>query len=219
MWTIGQMLGPLVLQLAVCLMWCRVHELSVTLWLHETRQCLDETLFCTVVWQQTGVYRLLVGKPEGKAAPETCRHRCYDIKMNIKEIGLKGMEWISLAQDRDKWQAVVCTVMNSWFPWNVGDLLTSWGTSSFPRSAVLWGVSCLFSCGRPFLSGLNIMGDWPSGGHMPVTMEASLCGLSSWQSSNWAGFFFFQVLFRLFPVITPPILILIHQFINDTIYL
>jgi len=62
------------------------------------------------------VYRLLVGKPEGKAAPETCRHRCYDIKMNIKEIGLKGMEWISLAQDRDKWQAVVCTVMNSWFP-------------------------------------------------------------------------------------------------------
>jgi hypothetical protein len=36
--------------------------------------------------------------------------------MNIKEIGLKGMEWINLAQGRDKWQAVVCTVMNSYFP-------------------------------------------------------------------------------------------------------
>jgi GTP cyclohydrolase FolE2 len=39
-----------------------------------------------------------------------------NIKMNLKEVGMKGMDWISLAQDRDKWQAVVYTVRNTWFP-------------------------------------------------------------------------------------------------------
>jgi len=38
----------------------------------------------------------------GKEAPARCRHRWNDIKMNLKEIGLKGMEWINLAQDWDK---------------------------------------------------------------------------------------------------------------------
>jgi hypothetical protein len=47
-----------------------------------------------------------VGRAEGRD----------NIKMNLKEIGLKGMEWINLAQERDKWQAVVYTVMNTWFP-------------------------------------------------------------------------------------------------------
>jgi hypothetical protein len=62
---------------------------------------------------------------------------------------LRGMEWIHLAQNRDKWQAVVCTVMNPWFPWNVENLLTSWGTSSFSRSTVLCGVGYLV-VGGPF---------------------------------------------------------------------
>lgn len=43
-----------------------------------------------------------MGKPEGKEAPARCRHRWYDIKMYLKEIGLKGMKWINLVQDRDK---------------------------------------------------------------------------------------------------------------------
>ena len=43
-----------------------------------------------------------MGKPEGKETPARCRHRWDDIKMNLKEIALKGMEWINLAQDRDK---------------------------------------------------------------------------------------------------------------------
>jgi hypothetical protein len=56
-----------------------------------------------------------VGKPEGKEAPARCMHRWDNFKINLKEIGLKGMDRITLAQDRDKWQAVVRTVMNPWF--------------------------------------------------------------------------------------------------------
>jgi hypothetical protein len=62
------------------------------------------------------VYSFLVENPEGMEAPARCRHRWDDIKINLKEIGLKGMEWINVTQDRDKWQAVVCAVMNPWFP-------------------------------------------------------------------------------------------------------
>jgi hypothetical protein len=58
-------------------------------------------------------YRMLVGKPEGKRPLETPRCRWVDnIKMDIKEIGLAGVDWSELAQDRDKWRALVNTVMN-----------------------------------------------------------------------------------------------------------
>ena len=68
------------------------------------------------MWQQRSTCGFLVGKPEGKEALSRCRHRWDNIKMNVKETGWKGMDWINLAQDRDKWQAVGCTVMNPWFP-------------------------------------------------------------------------------------------------------
>jgi hypothetical protein len=59
------------------------------------------------------VYRVLVGKPEGKRPLEGPRRRWeYGIKMDLREIGWGGMEWIHLAQDRDRWRAVVNTVMN-----------------------------------------------------------------------------------------------------------
>jgi hypothetical protein len=59
------------------------------------------------------VYRIMVGKPEGKRTLGKPRHRWVDnIKMNLTEIGCGGMNWINLAQDRDKWTAVVNTVMN-----------------------------------------------------------------------------------------------------------
>jgi hypothetical protein len=61
------------------------------------------------------VYRVLVGKPEGKKPLERPRRRWEDgIKMDLKEIGLWGVEWIHLAQDRDRWRAVVNAVMNVW---------------------------------------------------------------------------------------------------------
>jgi hypothetical protein len=61
------------------------------------------------------VYRVLVGKPEGKRPLERPRRIWEDgIKMDLREIGLGGwgMEWIHLAEDRDRWQAVVNAVMN-----------------------------------------------------------------------------------------------------------
>jgi hypothetical protein len=60
------------------------------------------------------VYRVLVGKPEGKRPLERRRHRWEDgIKMDLWEIGWGGgVEWIHLAQDRDRWRAVVNAVMN-----------------------------------------------------------------------------------------------------------
>jgi hypothetical protein len=63
----------------------------------------------------TNVYRVLVGKPEGKRPLERPRCRWEDgIKMDIEEIGWGGVEWIHLAQDRDHWRAPVNAVMNRW---------------------------------------------------------------------------------------------------------
>jgi hypothetical protein len=58
-------------------------------------------------------YRILVGKPEGKIP--LGRPRCGwedNIRMDLREIGWGGMDWIELAQDRDQWRALVNTVMN-----------------------------------------------------------------------------------------------------------
>jgi len=60
-----------------------------------------------------GVYRVLVGKPEGKRPLGRPRRRWEDnIKMDLKEVGCGGMDWIELDQDRDRWRAVVNAVMN-----------------------------------------------------------------------------------------------------------
>jgi hypothetical protein len=59
------------------------------------------------------VYRVLMGKPEGKRPLERQRRRWVDgIKMDLREIGWGGVELIHLAQDRDRWRAVVNAVMN-----------------------------------------------------------------------------------------------------------
>jgi hypothetical protein len=63
------------------------------------------------------VYRILVGKPEGKGPLGRPRRRAVDnIKMNLREIGWDGMDWSNLAQDRDQWRAIVNTVMNRQVP-------------------------------------------------------------------------------------------------------
>jgi hypothetical protein len=59
------------------------------------------------------LYRVLVGKPEGRRPLERPRHRWGDgIKMHLRGIGQGAIEWIHLAQDRDHWWAVVNAVMN-----------------------------------------------------------------------------------------------------------
>jgi len=59
-----------------------------------------------------GVHRVLVGKPEGKRPLGRPRHRWEDnITMDLREVG-GGGDWMELAQDRDRWRALVNTVMN-----------------------------------------------------------------------------------------------------------
>jgi hypothetical protein len=54
----------------------------------------------------------LVGKPEGKRPLGRPRHGWEDIRLDLREIGWEGVDWMHLAQDRDQWQAVVNMVMN-----------------------------------------------------------------------------------------------------------
>jgi hypothetical protein len=69
---------------------------------------------CSAYREGRGVYRVLVGKPEGKRPMGRPRLRWEDIKMDLKGCG--GMDWIELAQDRDRWRALVNAVMNLWVP-------------------------------------------------------------------------------------------------------
>jgi hypothetical protein len=60
-----------------------------------------------------GVYRVLVGRPKGKKPLGIRRRRWKDnIKMDLREIGIDGTNWIRLAQDRFQWRAFVNTVMD-----------------------------------------------------------------------------------------------------------
>ena len=67
--------------------------------------------------ERKGVYSFVVGKPDGKRPLGRPRLRWEDnIKMDFKEVGCGGMNWIKLAQDRDRWRALVNVVMNLWVP-------------------------------------------------------------------------------------------------------
>jgi hypothetical protein len=63
--------------------------------------------------ERTGIYRVLLDKPEEKRPLGRPSHRWEDnIKMDLNEVGFGGMNWIELAEDRDRWLALVNSVMN-----------------------------------------------------------------------------------------------------------
>jgi len=89
-----------------------------------------------------GVHRVLVGKPEGKRPLGRPRHRWEDnIKMDLQEVGGGFGDWMELAQDRDRWRALVGTVMNLRVPKMRGISWLAAEPASFSRRTLLHGVS------------------------------------------------------------------------------
>jgi len=92
--------------------------------------------------EERGAYRVLVGKPEGRRPLLRPRHRWVDnIRMDLQEVGCGYMDWIGLAQDRDRWWMLVSAVMNLRVPWNAGNFLTSCKPVSFSRRTLHHAVS------------------------------------------------------------------------------
>jgi len=73
--------------------------------------------------KKRGVYGVLMGKPEGKRPLGRRRRRWEDnINMDLQEVGCGFVDWMELAQDRDRWRALVCAVMNLRVPQNAKNL-------------------------------------------------------------------------------------------------
>jgi hypothetical protein len=72
------------------------------------------------------IYRVLVGKAEGKRPFLRPRHRWDDnIKMDLEEVGCGGMDWIKLTHDRNRWRALANAVMKLWVPPNSMNFMAS----------------------------------------------------------------------------------------------
>jgi len=84
-----------------------------------TQYCADYKIeneiggVCSTYGEGRGVYRVLMGKPEGRRPLGRPRRRWEDnIKMDLQEVGYGGVDWIRLAQDRNRCRALVNAVMN-----------------------------------------------------------------------------------------------------------
>ena len=92
--------------------------------------------------QGRGVHRVLVGKPEGKRPLGRPRRRWEDtIKMDLQEVGGGCGDWMELAQDKDKWRALVSTVINLRVSKMRGIPCLAAEPVSFSRRTLLHGVS------------------------------------------------------------------------------
>ena len=92
--------------------------------------------------ERRGIYRVLGGKPEGRRPLGRPRPRWKDnIKIDIQEMGCGGIVWIDLAQDRDRWRALMTAVMNLRVPQNAGNFLTTREPVGVSKRTELHGVS------------------------------------------------------------------------------
>ena len=121
------------------------------------------------------VYRILLGKPEGRRPLGRSRHRWVDnIRMDLQEVGCGYMDWIGLAQDRDRWRKLVSAVMNRRVQWNAGNFLTSCKPVSCSRRILLHGVS------QSQYEGVCVWGACRS---VVLTLKSSLAAV--YELSNW----------------------------------
>jgi hypothetical protein len=84
--------------------------------------------------EKRNAYRILVGKPEGKRPLGRPRHRWVDnIRKDLGEVGWGEVDWIGLAQDRNRWRALVNSVLNLRVAWNAGKLSSGLSSSAQPH--------------------------------------------------------------------------------------
>jgi hypothetical protein len=92
--------------------------------------------------EKRNAYRLLMGKPEGKRPLGWPRRRWVDnIRMDLGEVGWGYVDWIGLAKDKNRWRAVVNSVLNFRVPWNAGKLSSGLASGGLSSSAQLHRVS------------------------------------------------------------------------------
>jgi hypothetical protein len=97
---------------------------------------------CSTNGEKRNTYRILVGNPEGKRSLRRLRRRWVDnIKMDLGEVGWGGLDWIGVAQDRDRWRALVNAVMNLRVPKNAEKFLSGCTTVGLSISAQLHRVT------------------------------------------------------------------------------
>jgi hypothetical protein len=95
--------------------------------------------------EKRNVYRLLVRKLEGRRPLGRPRRRWLDnIRMDLVEVGWGDVDWICLAQDRDRWRALVNSVLNFRVQYIAGKLSSVQRTMDLSSSAQLYGVSYVF---------------------------------------------------------------------------
>jgi hypothetical protein len=97
---------------------------------------------CSTNGEKRNAYRLLVGNPEGKRPLGRPRCRWVDnIRMDLGEVGRGNVDWIDLAQDRNRWRALVNSVLNLRVPCNAGKLSSGLTSSGLSISVQLHIVS------------------------------------------------------------------------------
>jgi hypothetical protein len=93
---------------------------------------------CSTNGEKRNAYRLLVGKPEGKRPLGRPRRRWMNnIRMDFGEVGWGDVDWIGLAQERNRWRAVVKSILNLRVPQNAGKFSSGLTSSGLASSAQL----------------------------------------------------------------------------------